>query len=142
MQKELSCVALAALSALVLGACEKRLDTSKSTAPTQLAASGSAGNVVGTLPAPPTAPEGTETTPVDPNKPLAETAQTTSSAEASKELSKADESNSMPLPGQPNDHSNVAPDASQKAGQSDPQQAPGRASDAPNAPQAGTQAKQ
>jgi hypothetical protein len=89
---------------------------------------------MGTSPAPATAPEGTETTPVDPNKPLKETAQTTSSAEGSKELTKAEESNSMPLPGQPNDHSTVAPDASQKAGQNDPQQSPPRKDEA-NAPQ-------
>jgi nitrous oxide reductase accessory protein NosL len=119
MQKTLY---VAMLAVIALAACEKRLDQSKSTAPEQLAATGTSGNLVGTSPAPPTAPEGTETTPVDPNKPLKETAQTTSSAEDSKELTKAEESQKMPLPGQPNDHSNVAPDASQKAGKTDPKQ--------------------
>jgi len=108
------------LCALAIVACEKRLDQSKTTAPEQLAKSGTSGNLVGTPPAPPTAPEGTETTPVDPNKPLKETPQTTSSAEASKELTKAEESRAMPLPGQPNDHSNVDPNASQKAGKTEP----------------------
>ena len=125
---------VAVLSVLALAACEKRLDQSTSTAPEKLAASGTSGNLVGVSPAPPTAPEGTETTPVDPNKPLKETAQTTSAAEGSKELTKAEESNSMPLPGQPNDHSTVAPDPSQKAGQTDPQQMPPRKDEA-NAPQ-------
>jgi hypothetical protein len=111
---------VAALAALALTACEKRLDTSKTTAPEKLAAAGTSGNLVGTPPAPPTAPEGTETTPIDPNKPLTETAQTTSSADASKELTKGEESTKMPLPGQPNDHSNVDPNPSQKAGKADP----------------------
>jgi len=113
MQKELI---LAALAALALGACERRLDTSSAVAPVKLAAAGTSGNLIGTVPAPPTNPEGVETTPVDANKPLTETPQTTSTADGSKELSKGEESQSMPLPGQPNDHSNVAPDASQKAG--------------------------
>ena len=115
-------VYVAMLAVLALAACEKHLDQSKATAPEQLAATGTSGNLVGTSPAPPTAPEGTETTPVDPNKPLKETAQTTSSAEGSKEMTKSEESKSMPLPGQANDHSTVASDASQKAGQQDPQQ--------------------
>ena len=127
-------VYVAMLAVLALAACEKRLDQSKATSPDQLAAAGTSGNLVGTSPAPPTAPEGTETTPVDPNKPLKETAQTTSSAEGSKEITKGEESKAMPLPGQANDHSNVAPDASQKAGQADPQQTPPR-SDTANAPQ-------
>ena len=127
-------VYVAMLAVLALAACEKHLDQSKTTVPGHLAATGTSGNLVGTSPAPPTAPEGTETTPVDPNKPLKETAQTTSSAEGSKEITKGEESKSMPLPGQANDHSNVAPDASQKAGQADPQQTPPR-SDTSGAPQ-------
>jgi len=135
MQKPLI---LAALAVLALSACEKRLDQSKSSTPSQIAATGTAGNLVGTTPAPPTGPEGA-TTPVDPNKPLTETAQTTSSAEASKELTKGEESRSMPLPGQPNDHSNLASDASQKAGQTDPQQQPPRSDLQPNPPQRNSQ---
>ena len=126
---------VAALSVIALAACEKRLDQSKTTAPEQLAAAGTSGNLVGVAPAPPTVPEGSiETTPVDPNKPLKETPQTTSTADGSKELTKAEESKSMPLPGQPNDHSNVASDPSQKAGQHDPQQSPPR-KDEENPPQ-------
>ena len=112
---------VAVLSVLALAACEKRLDQSKTTAPDQLAAAGTAGNLVGT-------------TPAEPTPPLSETAQTTSSAEASKELTKGEESKSMPLPGQPNDHSTLATDASQKAGQTDPQQSPPR-NDEANPPQ-------
>jgi hypothetical protein len=124
-----------ALAALALSACEHRLDTSKATRPEALAASGTSGNLVGTPPAPPTVAEGTtETTPVQPGQELTgqpklrETAQTTESSLGSKELTKGEESTQMPLPGQPNDHSNVAPDASQKAGGSDPQQQPERKS--------------
>ncbi len=133
MQKSLI---LAALAVLALSACEKRLDQSKSVAPDQLAAAGTSGNLVGTTPALPTLPEGTiETTPVDPNKPLTETAQTRSSADGQKEITKAEESQSSPLPGQANDHSTLAPDPSQKAGQTDPQQQPPRSDGQPNAPQ-------
>lgn len=124
-----------ALAALALSACEHRLDTSKATKPETLAASGTSGNLVGTPPAGPTVAEGTtETTPVKSGQELAvqsklkETPETTESSQGSKELSKDEESTQMPLPGQPNDHSNVAPDASQKAGSSDPQQQPERKS--------------
>ena len=135
MQKSLI---LAALAVLALSACEKRLDQSKAESNAQIAAAGTAGNLVGTSPAPPTGPDGTQT-PVDPNKPLTETAQTTSSAEGSKEMTKAEESRSMPLPGQPNDHSTLASDASQKAGQTDPQQMPPRSDLQPNPPQRDSQ---
>ena len=125
MQKPLI---LAALAVLALSACEKRLDQSKSEAPSQVAAAGTSGNLVGVIPAEPAKT-------VDLNKPLTETPQTTSKAEASTELTKAEENRSMPLPGQPNDHSTLASDASQKAGQTDPQQTPPRTDLAPNPPQ-------
>jgi hypothetical protein len=117
MLKSFICVALAALA---LAACEKRLDTSNATAPVKLAAAGSAGNLVGTPPAGPTTMH--ERNAADGSQPLTETPGTTSVADREKELTKAEEATAMPLPGQPNDHSNVAPDASQKAGKSDPQQ--------------------
>jgi hypothetical protein len=147
IMRKILTVTLAALAALALGACERRLDTSKQEAPERLAAAGSAGNLIGTPPAPPTRPEGAapETTPVPTEEQLtgqpklAETPRTTGAADASKELTQAEESRAMPLPGQPNDHSNVAPDASQRAGQSDPQQAPERSGES-NAPQRGIQA--
>ena len=117
------------LAAVAIVACEKRLDSAGKVVPGHQVASSSA-VLIGTQPAPPTtaADAPPETTP------LTETPQTTSSADASKELTKAEERNSMPLPGQPNDHSNLAPDASQKAGQSDPQMKPER-SDLGNSPQ-------
>ena len=119
-----------ALGAMAIVACEKRLDSAGKPSDSKQVASGSA-VLIGTTPAPPTTPAGTppETTP------LTETPQTTSSAEASKELTKGEESRSMPLPGQPNDHSNLAPDASQKAGQTDPQMQPPRSDIQPNEPQ-------
>jgi hypothetical protein len=110
---------VAALAVLALAACEKRLDTSSAVAPVKLAAAGSAGNLVGTAPGPATKVR--DNNPTD-GSPLSETPNTVSYAEQEKELSKAEERTSMPLPGQPNDHSNVASDASQKAGQNDPQQ--------------------
>ena len=128
-------VLFVALAALALSACEKHLDTSKAEKSVSLAASGTSGNLIGTPPAPPTVPEGTtETTPVASGQDLTgqpklkETPETTPSSDASKELSKSDESQRMPLPGQPNDHSNVAPDASQKAGSTDPQRSQERTS--------------
>ena len=124
------------LAAVAIVACEKRLDSAgKVTENKQVAASSSA-VLIGTTPAPPTVTEGAppETTPLQGNKTLTETAQTTSSADGSKEISKSEESRSMPLPGQPNDHSNLASDASQRAGQADPQMQPPR-SDLPNPPQ-------
>jgi hypothetical protein len=141
-------VLFAALAALALSACERHLDTSKKEAPERLAAAGSAGNLIGTQPAPPTTAEGAppETTPVPANQqltgapPLSPTPQTTSASDASKELTRSEESSSMPLPGQPNDHSNLASDASQKAGQSNPQMTDGRATPPSNPPQRDSQA--
>jgi hypothetical protein len=119
-----------ALGAVAIVACEKRLDSAGKPLDSKQVASNSA-VLIGTTPAPPTRPEGSppETTP------LTETPQTTSSANASSELSKSEESRSMPLPGQPNDHSNLASDASQRAGQSDPQAQPPRSDVQPNEPQ-------
>jgi hypothetical protein len=115
------------LGAVAIVACEKRLDSAGKPTENKQVASGSA-VLIGTTPAPPTTPAGAppETTPVDPNKPLTENKNTWSPADESKELTKGEESRSMPLPGQPNDHSNLAPDASQKAGKSDPQMEPPR----------------
>ncbi len=129
------------LAAVAIVACEKRLDSAGKVVPGHQVASSSA-VLIGTQPGPPTvaADAPPETTPVPSNQQLTsqpkltETPQTTSSAEGSKELTKSEERNSMPLPGQPNDHSNLAPDASQKAGQSDPQMKPER-SDVGNSPQ-------
>jgi hypothetical protein len=59
--------------------------------------------VIGTAPAPPTGdPPGT--TPVDPDTTV---------------IGKGTETTAMPLPGQPNDHSNLSPAPSQKAGADD-----------------------
>jgi hypothetical protein len=133
-----------ALGLVAVAGCERRLDASK--APRQQVATSttvtttpSSGNLVGTPPAPPTLPEGAppETTPVNPQ--LRETPGTASSSDASKELSKTEESRQMPLPGQPNDHSNVAVDGSQRAGQVDPQQTPDRASPPSSTQRATTQ---
>lgn len=133
-----------ALSAVTIVACERRLDSAHANA-NRVASSSAV--LIGTPPAPPSTAGAPETTPVPPErqltangqaaatKPLAETPQTTSSSEGSKELTKAEESRSMPLPGQPNDHSNLASDGSQRAGQADPQSMPDRASPGTNAPQ-------
>jgi hypothetical protein len=125
------------LAAVAIVACEKRLDSAGKVVPGHQVASSSA-VLIGTQPAPATtaADAPPETTPVPANQqltsqpPLTETAQTSSPANASKEITKAEENSSTPLPGQANDHSNVASDPSQKAGQSDPQMKPDRAEDA------------
>jgi hypothetical protein len=81
-----------------LAACGDRLSDVSAHTPKATPADASA-IVIGTAPAPPTGdPPGT--TPVSPD---------------TTEVSKATESQSMPLPGQPNDHSNLAPNPSQKA---------------------------
>jgi hypothetical protein len=117
----------AAFCVLALAACERHLDTSKSEAAVKLAAAGTAGNLVGISPAPATTMHASNV--ADGSQPLTETPGTTAVSDQEKELTKAEESKAMPLPGQPNDHSNSAPDASQKAGKSDPQQEPGRKSE-------------
>ena len=50
---------------------------------------------------------------VGPGEPVKETAGTTSSAKS--DVSKAQQANAMPLPGQANDHSTLSPKATQKA---------------------------
>ena len=140
-----------AIGAAALAACEKRLDTAHLSSTSAQRAAESSGRLIGTPPAPPTTPAEAppETTPVPADKQLdaqpklAETAQTTSSSEASKEITKGEESASSPLPGQANDHSNVASDGSQRAGQVDPQMRSDRNDAGANPPQrqspAGTQ---
>jgi hypothetical protein len=96
-----------ALSFILGGAtaCGERLSDVSARTPAATPASPSA-VVIGTAPAQPTGdPPGT--TPVD--------AGTT-------EVGKGTESSAMPLPGQPNDHSNLAPNPSQKAGSDAPKQ--------------------
>jgi hypothetical protein len=135
---------IAALGTLAVAGCERRLDASKAprdkvaqttvtTTVTTTSDVPSSGNLIGTPPAPPTRPEGAppETTPVD--QPL-----TASSTAASNELTTYEETRKMPLPGQPNDHSNVASDGSQRAGQVDPLSMPPRA-EGPNPPQRDSQ---
>src|SRR5688572_1285316 len=93
-----------ALSFVVAGlaACGERLSNTSSKTPKPTAASPSA-VVVGQAPAEPgSTPAGTGD------------AQSTPPANTT-EVSKSVESSSMPLPGQPNDHSNVAPKPSQNA---------------------------
>jgi hypothetical protein len=123
-----------ALGAVAIVACEKRLDSAGKPTENKQVASGSA-VLIGTTPAEPTTPPGAppETTPVNPNQPLKDNANTWSPADDSKEMTKREESRSMPLPGQPNDHSNLASDPSQRAGKTDPQMEPPR-SDAQTAP--------
>jgi len=129
-------LAILAMGAVALAACDRRLDSPHLSSNSTQGVPLSSGKLIGTPPAPPTTPADAppETTPLATGKQLnsepklTETPQTTSSAAASQELTKSEEHASGPLPGQPNDHSNVAPDASQKAGGSDPQQQPERKS--------------
>jgi hypothetical protein len=111
MQKQLIFVALATLA---LAACDQRTDSAKTVVPGHLAQAGSAGNLIGTPPGPETRSNGTDNVV---GQPLRETPETTPVSDDPKELSKGEETARMPLPGQPNDHSTLAPDASQKAGQ-------------------------
>ena len=87
-------IALALVAAAVsLAACDKKPGTRTALSPDPSA------QVIGKEPAPPTGdPPGTTAVSAD-----------------TKEMTKPVESNSMPLPGQPNDHSNVAPLPSQNA---------------------------
>ena len=57
---------------------------------------------------------------VAPADPTGDPPGTTPVANNATEVSKAAESTAMPLPGQPNDHSNLAPNPSQKAGSDQP----------------------
>ena len=94
LQVRRACVLVAAFAMLGLGACGERqrdADTLSKADPSAI--------VVGTTPAEPSGdPPGT--TPV---------------AVATSDVSKAVEQSSMPLPGQPNDHSNLAANPSQRA---------------------------
>lgn len=109
-----------AMSFLIAGAaaCGDRVDTSKNTTPPSNAASPSA-VVIGTAPAQPTGSEPPGTTPV-------------TGVNTNSEMSKSVESQSMPLPGQPNDHSNVAPNPSQTADSADSLKSPAAAAQANN----------
>ena len=91
------CAIVAAIAlAAGIAACDKKVGATKG-ARTALAPSPSA-QVIGTVPAEPSGdPPGT--TPVS----------------KANEMSKPVESTTMPLPGQPNDHSNLAPTPSQKS---------------------------
>ena len=110
-----TCVAAAIVIAASLAACDKKASTKARTA---LAPDESA-IVIGKTPAPPTGdPAGT--TPVSAN---------------STEVSKPVESISMPLPGQPNDHSNIAPSPSQKAEHQEVLKSPAAAAQANNGTQ-------
>lgn len=97
-----------ALSFVIAGltACGERLSDTSSKTPKPAAASPSA-VVIGQAPAEPQPDAATTGS-------TGNTPQTTTPA-GTTELSKSVESNSMPLPGQPNDHSNVAPKPSQSA---------------------------
>jgi hypothetical protein len=109
-----------AMSFLIAGAaaCGDRVNTSKTSTPPSNAASPSA-VVIGTAPAQPGGAEPPGTTPV-------------TSVNTNSEMSKSVESQSMPLPGQPNDHSNVAPTPSQAAGSADSLKSPAAAAQANN----------
>jgi hypothetical protein len=83
-----------------LAACGERISDTRAKTPKPVAASPSA-VVIGTAPAEPTGdPAGT--TPVAGN---------------TSDVTKSVESGAMPQPGQPNDHSNLAPKPSQQAGE-------------------------
>ena len=109
-----------ALSFVLAGAtaCGERISNTSSKTPPAQAASPSA-VVIGTAPAQPTASEPPGTTPV-------------TSVNTNSEMSKSVESNSMPLPGQPNDHSNVAPKPSQATEGADALKSPAAAAEANN----------
>jgi hypothetical protein len=106
-----------ALSFVLAGAtaCGERLsDTSSKTPPAQAASPSAV--VIGTAPAQPTGdPPGTTPVSGDAN---------------TNEMSKSVESSSMPLPGQPNDHSNVAPKPSQAPEGADALKSPAAAANA------------
>ena len=91
---------LAACVAVALAGCGKPLSDTQSKAPKPLAASPSA-VVIGQAPA---EPDGSS-----------ETAQTAPVEKSVNWVSKPVEQNAMPMPGQPNDHSNLARTPSQRA---------------------------
>ena len=110
-----TCLAVAIVIATGIAACDKKASTKSRTA---LAPDESA-VVIGKTPGAPTA-EPPGVTPVSGN---------------SNEVSKSVESVSMPLPGQPNDHSNIAPAPSQKAQHQEVLKSPAAAAQANNGPQ-------
>ena len=87
--------------------------------------------LIGTAPAPPSA----DSVPANGTVVLRETPETTPVSKDEDELSKKDETHNMPLEGQPNSHSTVASDASQRAGQTDAQQQPERTAEPSPAPE-------
>jgi hypothetical protein len=89
---------LAIALALGLAACGESLSNTAAATPKAIDASPSA-VLIGTAPA----------------KPSGDPPGTTPVASDTTEVTKAVESEAMPQPGQPNDHSNLAPKASQKA---------------------------
>ncbi len=92
LQKPSATALLVAAAALSLGACDRHKDGNV------LSKADPSAVVIGATPAPATGdPPGT--TPVDP----------------ANEVPKAAEQNSMPAPGQPNDHSNLAANPSQRS---------------------------
>ena len=108
-----------ALSFILAGAtaCGDRVTTSSKAPPSQAASPSAV--VIGTAPAQPTGAEPAGTSPVN-------------GVNTNSEMSKSVESNSMPLPGQPNDHSNVAPKPSQEASSADVLKSPAAAAQANN----------
>ena len=106
-----------------LAACGERLSDTSSKTPKPTAASPST-VVIGQAPAEPL-----------PDAPVAgstgNTAQTQTPS-GTTEVSRSVESNSMPLPGQPNDHSNVAPKPSQHTDGQDALKSPAAARQANN----------
>jgi len=103
------CAAVALVVAAGLAACDKKVGAKARTAnaPEESAV------VIGKAPAPPTGdPPGT------------------TAVTADSEVSKSVESNSMPLPGQPNDHSNLSPRPSQQSDSADVLQSPAAAKNA------------
>ena len=114
-----------ALSFVIAGltACGERLSDTSSKTPKPTAASPSA-VVVGQAPAEPQPDSATVGS-------TGNTAQTQTPS-GTTEVSKSVESNSMPLPGQPNDHSNVAPKPSQHVDGQDALKSPAAAKQANN----------
>jgi hypothetical protein len=116
---------VAALSFVIAGvaACGERLSNTSSGTPKPTAASPSA-VVIGQAPAEPQPDTATVGS-------TGNTAQTQPPS-GTTEVSKSVESNSMPLPGQPNDHSNVAPNPSQNADSTEVLKSPEAAKQANN----------
>lgn len=99
-----------------LTACGERLSDVSTSEPKPFAASPSA-QVIGQAPAEPAAPEASGTPPP---------------VNSRGEVAKSVDSTAMPLPGQANDHSNLAPGASQKAQDREVLRSPAAAANANN----------